>query len=110
MFHHQLLPKTRKTVSTNNTIVVNKPEMSISAEDINMTYKDGTAYTVQLVDSDGNPIALAGEYINITIKDKTYSRKTNASGIASLPINFAAGTHKLTEEYEGHIIYKHYCC
>lgn len=91
-------------VNITNTISVNKPVMSIAAEDVNMTYKDGTSYAVQLVDGEGNPVAIAGEIVKITIKGKTYDCKTNASGIATLPINLAAGEYELTAEYGNNTI------
>ena len=46
-------------VETTNTITVTS-RTSITAHDINMTYKDGTTYDVQLVDGNGNPIAQSG--------------------------------------------------
>ena len=87
-----------------SAITVNTDALSIAAEDVNMTYQDGTAYEVQLVDSQGNPIALAGQIIKVTIKDKTYNRKTDDNGIATLPINLNAGTYTITAEYDGNEI------
>ena len=87
-----------------NTIYVKKPKMSITAEDILMTYKDGTSYNVQLIDNNGKPMHFANEIITITFKDKSYRRKTNEMGIASLPINLAIGIHEMTAEYEGKLI------
>ena len=78
--------------------------MSIVAEDVNMFYKDGTSYDVQLADGEGNPVAMAGEIIKITINGKTYDRKTNSEGIATLPINLMAGTYTITAEYDGNTI------
>ena len=92
------------SVEITNTITVNKPQMSIVAEDVNMFYKDGTSYDVQLTDGEGNPVAMAGEIIKITINGKTYDRKTNSEGIASLPINLMAGTYTITAEYDGNTI------
>ncbi len=87
-----------------NTISVVKPEIAIVANDINMTYKDGTCYDVQLIDRNGNPYAIAGEIVKMTIKGKTYQCKTNAQGIASLPINLASGTYSIIAEYGGKVI------
>ena len=91
-------------VETSTTIVVSKPDLSIAAEDINMTCNDGINYTVQLTDKNGSPFALAGETIKVTIKGKTYNRKTNADGIATLPISLGAGTWNVTAEYNGKTI------
>ncbi len=87
-----------------NSITVNKPVMSITAEDVNMTYKDGTSYAVQLINSEGSPVAIANEIIKITIMGKTYDRKTNSLGIATLPINLMAGTYTITAKYGENII------
>ncbi|MBR3113685.1 MAG: Ig-like domain repeat protein, partial [Methanobrevibacter sp.] len=92
------------SVEITNKITVNKPQMSIVAEDVNMFYKDGTSYDVQLTDGEGNPVAMAGEIIKITINGKTYDRKTNSEGIATLPINLMAGTYTITAEYDGNTI------
>ena len=85
----------------NRTIVVNEPIYDIVADDVNMIYQDGTSYNVQLVDLNSNPVAIAGETIEITINGNSYNCKTNADGIASLPINLGAGTYTVTAEYKG---------
>ena len=90
-----------ESVEINSTIVVNPPEYNLVASDINMTYQDGTNYTVQITDNEGNPVAQAGVVIKVTINGKSYNCKTNADGIASLPINLKAGTYEITAEYNG---------
>ena len=57
-----------------------------------------------MTDSNGNPVSLAGEAINITVNGKTYQRKTNSEGIASLPINLAAKTYEIASEYDGKVL------
>ncbi len=84
-----------------NAISVTTDGFSIVADDVNMTYKDGTAYEVQLVNGEGNPVALANQVVKITISGKSYNMKTNANGIASLPINLKAGNYVITAEYNG---------
>jgi len=64
-----------------------------------MTYKDGTSYAVQLTDGQGNPVNIAGEIVKITINGKTYDRKTNADGVATLPINLGVGEYTISAEY-----------
>ena len=85
----------------NNSIVVTASNLAIVANDVNMTYKDGTAYEVQLVDSQGNPVALAGQIIKVTVNGISYDRKTDANGIARLQINLAAGSYSIKAEYNG---------
>ena len=83
-----------------NTIHVKKPKMTITAEDIHMTYKDGTKYNVQLTDKDNRPITLAGEIIKITLEEKEYIIKTDELGIASLPINLNIGKYKISAKFK----------
>jgi hypothetical protein len=66
-----------------------------------MTYQDGTSYNVQIADAQGSPVAQAGVVIKVTINGKSYDRKTNADGIASLPINLRPGSYEITAEYNG---------
>ena len=40
----------------------------------------------------------------VTFKDKTYDRKTNEKGIATLPINLDAGNYTFTAQYNGYEI------
>ena len=88
-------------VEINRTVVVNPPVYDLVAEDVNMTYQDGTSYNVQIADAQGNPVAQAGVVIKVTINGKSYDRKTNAEGIASLPINLRPGSYEITAEYNG---------
>ena len=74
--------------------------MSITAEDIHMTYKDGTEYNVQLINEDNRPLTLAGEIITINIVGKEYDLKTNNQGIASLPINLNIGKYKISAKFK----------
>ena len=73
----------------------------LAADDVNMTFNDSTEYVVQLTDANNYPLALKGEIIKVTFKDKTYDCKTNESGAASLPINLIAGNYTFTAEYNG---------
>ena len=66
-----------------------------------MTYQDGTSYNVQLTTADGTPIAVANLVVKITLNGKTYNIKTDAGGIAKVPINLRAGNYTVTAEYNG---------
>ena len=87
----------------NNVVTVNN-KLSIEASDLNMTYKDGSAFEVQLVDDYGNPYALANEAVKITVAGKTYTRSTDENGIAKITINLGAGTYPVTAEYNNKTI------
>ncbi len=84
-----------------NTVTVTDYNAGITANDINMTYKDGTSYDVQVVDGKGNNISVAYLVVKITIKGTSYNVKTDANGIAKLPINLAPGTYDISAEYNG---------
>ena len=77
---------------------------SIVAHDINMTYKDGTTYDVQIVDEDDNPVNLSRAIINMTICNKTYKIKTDENGTAKLPVNLTKGEYVIFAEYNGKTI------
>ena len=79
---------------TNATVTVNKATANLSADNLVMRYKDGNGWTVRLNDTNGN--AITNTKININIKGKTYAIKTNSSGIAMLPINFAVGVYNIS--------------
>jgi len=87
-----------------NTVNVTDYDAELVAGDINMTYKDGTAYEVQLVDGEGNNISVANLVVKITIKGSTYKVKTDANGIAKLPINLYVGTYDISAEYNGKVV------
>ena len=90
----------------NSTDVIDnqKSNVSLVADDINMTMGEDVNYTVQLIDSEGDPVPLKGEKVKIIFKDKTYDRKTNEKGIATLPINLDAGNYTFTAQYNGNEI------
>ena len=83
------------------TVTVTDYAAVLVANDINMTYQDGTNYEVQLTTADGTPIAVANLVVKITVNGKSYNIKTDAEGIAKLPINLKAGSYTITAEYNG---------
>ena len=69
-------------------------------EDLNMFYKNGSAYTVQLNKKHYKP-AGAGEVVTFNINGILYNRKTDSSGHAKLNINLPPGKYIVTAEYMG---------
>lgn len=69
-------------------------------EDLNMFYKNGSAYTVQLNKKHDKP-AGAGEVVTFNINGILYNRKTDSSGHAKLNINLPPGKYIVTAEYMG---------
>ena len=70
----------------------------LTAEDINMTYKDGTQFKVNLVDGTGNP--LANVNVTMNINGVFYNRTTDENGTARLNINLMPGEYIITSQYE----------
>ena len=69
----------------------------IIAENIEMTYKDGTQFKAKLVDGQGNPVS--GVNLTFNINGVFYNRTTGNDGIAKLNINLMAGEYIITSYY-----------
>lgn len=71
----------------------------LSADDLNMYYKDGSKFEAKLVDGKGNDFP----YQNVTfnINGVLYNRPTDFEGIARLNINLQAGEYIITSSYNG---------
>ncbi|MDO5848694.1 MAG: Ig-like domain repeat protein [Methanobrevibacter sp.] len=88
-----------------NSITVLPMTYELFAEDIDMTFKDGTSYNVTVLDADGNPTA--GKTVALTIsspkwtKSATYNIVTDEDGVASLPINLAIGSYGFMASFDG---------
>ena len=87
------------TVTVENT----KKDAVLSADKLEMYVKDGSQFIVTLKDTAGNPIANRG--IRVNICGKTYTIKTNSSGVAVLPINLKAGSYNVSTWFEGDSVY-----
>ena len=67
---------------------------TIKAADITKYYKGSTQYSATFYDSYGN--VLANRDVTIIVNGKSYTKKTNAKGVASIPVNLKPGTYKIT--------------
>ena len=66
---------------------------TIKAKNISKYYNGDTPYSATFFDSQGN--ALSNAEVVITVNGKSYTRKTNGKGVASMPINLKPGTYKV---------------
>ncbi|WP_296844472.1 Ig-like domain repeat protein [uncultured Methanobrevibacter sp.] len=67
---------------------------TVKAADITKYYKGSTQYSATFYDSYGN--VLANRDVTITVNGKSYTKRTNANGGASVPVNLKPGTYKVT--------------
>ncbi|SDA52722.1 hypothetical protein SAMN02910315_01132 [Methanobrevibacter millerae] len=75
---------------------------TLTAKDVEMTYKDGTKFKAYLVDGKGN--ALENEKVTFNINGVFYTRTTDINGMASLNINLQTGSYIITSENNGLMI------
>ena len=82
-----------------NDIMTAKNDVAIlSASNVVMTYKDGSAYNVTLTDINGKGIA--NKIITITLSDIIYNLKTDLNGNVSLTINLNIGNYEISAKVE----------
>ena len=82
-------------MASNNITVLNV----LFGHDLDMEYRDGSKYTVLLLDGQGNPYS--NQTIEININGVFYYKVTNESGIAALNINLDPASYIATATYNG---------
>ena len=71
----------------------------LTAEDLNMKYKDGSKFTAKVVDGQGKPYP--NQNVTFNVHGVIYTRTTDANGEAKLNINLMAGEYIITSGYNG---------
>lgn len=83
--------------SGSGKIYVQSPTTKLQSSVLKMKYNDGSKFNVKLTDT--NNKVLANKNIKITVNGVTYTKKTNAKGIASLKIGLKPATYKVKYSY-----------
>ena len=86
-----LITSSYDSVKIENTI---KVLPVIKGSDITVKYGTIGKYTATFLQKDGK--ALANTYVKMNVVGKTYTVKTNANGVASLPIGLKTGKYVIT--------------
>lgn len=84
------------TLKVSNNI---KVLTTIVSSDLEMNFRDGSAFRITVLDGNGNPYP--NQHISFNINGVLYSRTSNSSGIASLNINLPSGRYIITTSYNG---------
>ena len=76
----------------NKVVIISKD--TVSANDINATYKDNSKFSAKFTDKFGN--RLANTNVTFIVENITINTTTDANGIASFTIDFHAGTYNVS--------------
>ena len=88
-------------IATNNSVIGdnNQKTVNLDAPSIEMYYKNGTRFTINLTDGSGN--GLANQSVNIVINGVSYTKTTDNYGLASMGINLYSGSYNVSVTYKG---------
>ena len=91
----QIKDKDQQIKELNNKIQeMNRNIIFLNGSNLDMSFKDGSKYSVKLIDRNGAVVPNAK--VIIKVKGVSYDCYTNNDGIASLPINLNPGTYTIT--------------
>ena len=82
---------------------IDRINSTLSADNLEMYYLDGSKFAAKLVNVNGTPIANAT--VSFTINNVTYNRITDANGNAYLNINLNDGSYNISSVFEGNRYY-----
>ncbi len=82
---------------------INVFDVITGAKNINMYYDGGNTYKVRVFDDNGNPLK-AGEKVTFAIGKKTYTKKTDKKGFATLKITSNPGLYQIGVKYKDYLV------
>ena len=95
--NYTITAKYKTETLTNKINVRENDNYTLTANDLEMYYRDGSAFNVTLKDGNGN--TLSGRIITFTINNNTYQRTTDKNGVASIQINLAPGKYEIKNQH-----------
>lgn len=72
---------------------------TVLSSDLEMNYRDGSAFRATVLDGNGKPYS--NQPVSFNINGVLYSRISNSSGMVSLNINLPSGRYIITTSYNG---------
>ena len=72
---------------------------TIKADDLKMSYRDGSKFNVTILDGQGNPYS--NQVVSCNVNGVFYNRTTDSNGVASLNINLQSGEYIITSSFNG---------
>lgn len=85
-------PKTSESLARYITI-----KSWIETKDLTMNLDDGSKFNVKVLNSYGK--VSPNKKVTLKVNGKTYTKKTDKNGMATLPIDFGVGKYKITTEF-----------
>ncbi|WP_405290284.1 C1 family peptidase [Methanobrevibacter sp.] len=84
----------------NLTETINVAARIVDNKDLTMFFNSGSVYKVRVLGDDGEFVG-SGELVKFIINNKSYTKKTDVKGYASLKITLPAKTYTVKSEYKG---------
>ncbi len=95
-----IINSTYNNYTISNTITV--LPIIVDNEDLVKYFRNGSQYSVKILDDQGNPVA--GKNVDFNINGKIYTKSTDENGIATLNINLNPGEYVITATYNNCIV------
>ena len=94
--NYTITAKYQNVTTTNQLNIIKYDLERIESDDLTMYYKDGSKFTIRLLENDK---PLINKTVQFTINGNTYNRTTDNEGYARIAINLNSGIHNITTKY-----------